>query len=104
MHRHSCSWSGGQETRGDGSESEIAAIRALLTAKARPVGWAERRQRLDEVGGIWPVAEDVRCDAADIDGVPGEWSIVPGSFDSRVVLSFMAAGPARARLSVIGGW
>ena len=73
-------------------QSEIAAIRALLTAKARPVGWAERRQRLDEVGGIWPVAEDVRCDAADIDGVPGEWSIVPGSFDSRVVLYFHGGG------------
>jgi acetyl esterase/lipase len=73
-------------------QSEIAAVRALLSAKARPVGWAERRQRLDEVGGVWPVAEDVRLDAVDVDGVPGEWSIVPGSSDARVVLFFHGGG------------
>jgi monoterpene epsilon-lactone hydrolase len=35
--------------------AEIDAIRALLGSKPRPVGWIERRQRLDEVGSIWPV-------------------------------------------------
>ncbi len=30
--------------------SEIDAIRALLGAKPRPVGWAERRARIEEVG------------------------------------------------------
>ncbi len=34
--------------------SEIDAIRALLTSKARPVGWAQRRERLDEIGSMWP--------------------------------------------------
>ena len=34
--------------------SEIEAIRALLSSKPRPAGWAERRQRLDEVGSAWP--------------------------------------------------
>jgi hypothetical protein len=33
------------------------AIRELLSSKPRPVGWAERRQQLDEVGTVWPVAE-----------------------------------------------
>lgn len=73
-------------------ESEINAIRALLTAKARPIGWAERRQRLDEIGTAWPVASDVKLDATDLDGVPGEWSIVPGSNTSRVLLFFHGGG------------
>ena len=60
-------------------QSEIDDIRTLLTSKPRPVGWAERRQRLDEVGSVWPVAEDVKLTAVDLEGVPGEWSIVPGS-------------------------
>ena len=34
--------------------SEIDAIRALLTAKARPVGWAQRRERLGGQGGPPP--------------------------------------------------
>src|SRR5205823_4395365 len=60
------------------AESEIEMVRALLSAKPRPVGWAERRQRLDEVGSVRPVASDVTLEATDLDGVPGEWSIVPG--------------------------
>jgi hypothetical protein len=36
------------------------------------VGWVERRQRLDDVGSLWPVADDVKLDAVDLDGVPGE--------------------------------
>jgi epsilon-lactone hydrolase len=72
--------------------SEIDAVRALLSSKARPVGWADRRRRLDEVGSIWPVADDVKLDAVDLDGVPGEWSIVPGSDASRVLLFFHGGG------------
>ena len=73
-------------------QSEIAAIRALLTSKPRPVGWAERRQRLDEVGSVWPVAEDVELAAVHLGGIPGEWSIVPGSDPSRVLLFFHGGG------------
>jgi monoterpene epsilon-lactone hydrolase len=74
------------------AESEIAAVRALLSAGPRPVGWAQRRARLDEVGSYWPVADDVKLDAADLDGVAGEWSIVPGSDASRVLLFFHGGG------------
>lgn len=74
------------------AHSEIDAIRTLLGSKPRPVGWAERRQRLDEVGSTWPVAPDVRCEAADCDGVPGEWSRVPDSDASRVLLYFHGGG------------
>lgn len=75
-----------------GDVSEIEAIRALLGSKPRPVGWADRRQRLDEVGSVWPVAEDVELSAVDLDGVPGEWSIAPGSDPSRVLMFFHGGG------------
>jgi epsilon-lactone hydrolase len=72
--------------------TEIDAIRSLLGSKPRPVGWSERRQRLDEVGSVWPVADDVTCEAVDCDGVPGEWSLAPGSDRSRVLLFFHGGG------------
>jgi epsilon-lactone hydrolase len=72
--------------------TEIKAIRALLAAKPRPVGWTERRQRLDEVGSVWPIADDVQLEPVDVDGVPGEWSLAPGSNPSRVLLYFHGGG------------
>ena len=74
------------------AQSEIDAIRALLSSKPRPVGWAERRERLDEVGSTWPVADDVKCEPVDCDGVPGEWSLAPTSDSSRVLLYFHGGG------------
>jgi monoterpene epsilon-lactone hydrolase len=74
------------------SASEIDAVRALLGAKPRPVGWAERRARIDEVGAVWPVADDVKLTEVDAGGVPGEWSIVPGSDKFRVLLFFHGGG------------
>ena len=71
---------------------EIAAVRALLGAKPRPVGWAERRARIEEVGSVWPVAADVTLTPVDAGGVPAEWSIVPGSDPSRVLLFFHGGG------------
>ncbi|MBI5323420.1 alpha/beta hydrolase [Bradyrhizobium sp.] len=72
--------------------SEIDAIRKLLTSKPRPVGWAERRARLDEVGSVWPVADDISCESVDCDGVRGEWSIAPGSDAAKVLLFFHGGG------------
>ena len=72
--------------------SEIDAIRALLSSKPRPVGWPERRKRLDDVGSVWPVADDVKLTTVDVNGVPGEWSIVPGSDPSRVLMFFHGGG------------
>jgi epsilon-lactone hydrolase len=74
------------------AQSEIEAIRALLSSKPRPVGWHERRKRLDEVGSVWPVADDVKLTAVDVNGVSGEWSIVPGSDPSRVLMFFHGGG------------
>ena len=71
---------------------EIAAIRKLLTSKPRPVGWDERRARLDEVGSAWPVADDVKRESVDCDGVRGEWSLAPGSNAANVLLFFHGGG------------
>ena len=74
------------------AQSEIERIRALLSSKPRPVGWLERRKRLDEVGSVWPVAKDVELAAVDVNGVAGEWSIAPGSDPSRVLMFFHGGG------------
>jgi epsilon-lactone hydrolase len=71
---------------------EIDAIRAMLAEKPRPKGWAERRTRLDEVGSIWPVAGDIRCEPVDCGGVPGEWSLAPGADPARVLMFFHGGG------------
>ena len=74
------------------AQSEIEAVRTLLSSKPRPVGWPERRRRLDDVGSVWPVADDVKLAAIDVGGVPGEYSIVPGSDTSRILLFFHGGG------------
>ena len=72
--------------------SEIDAIRALLTSKARPIGWAQRRERLDEIGSVWPIADDIKSLSVDLGGVAAEWSIAPGSETSRVLMFFHGGG------------
>ncbi|MGC2628069.1 MAG: alpha/beta hydrolase [Candidatus Udaeobacter sp.] len=73
-------------------QSEIDAIRALLRSKPRPVGWPARRKRLDEVGTVWPVADDVELTTVDVNGMPGEYSMIPGSDPSRVLMFFHGGG------------
>jgi len=72
--------------------SEIDNIRALLQSKPRPVGWAERRRRLDDIGSVWPAADDVKLETVDVNGVPGEWSIAPNSDPSHVLMFFHGGG------------
>jgi epsilon-lactone hydrolase len=72
--------------------SEIDAIRKLLGSKPRPVGWAERRARIEEVGSVWPVADDIKLETVEFDGVSAEWSIAPGSDASRVLMFFHGGG------------
>jgi epsilon-lactone hydrolase len=74
------------------AQSEIDSVRALLKSKPRPVGWAERRDRLDAIGSAWPVADDVKLEAVDVNGLPGEWSIVPSSDASRILMFFHGGG------------
>ena len=74
------------------AQGEIDLVRTLLRSKPRPVGWAARRKRLDEVGTVWPVADDVEFTAVDVNGMTGEYSIVPGSDPSRVLMFFHGGG------------
>jgi acetyl esterase/lipase len=74
------------------AQSEIDAVRALLGAKPRPAGWEERRRRIEEVGSVWPVADDVKLEAVDLDGVTAEWSIASGADPSRVLMFFHGGG------------
>lgn len=75
------------------AESEIDRIRALLVAKARPVGWAERRQRIEEIGAYWPPSPDIAFEQADLGaGVTGEFSIAPGADRSRILMFFHGGG------------
>jgi epsilon-lactone hydrolase len=74
------------------AQHEIDAIRTMLGSKPRPVGWSERRRRLDEVGAAWPVADDVKLEDVDCDGVRGEWSLAAGSDPSRVLMFFHGGG------------
>jgi len=70
----------------------IDVIRALLGSKPRPVGWAARRQRIEEVGATWLPADDIRCEMVDLGGLKGEWSLAPGSDPSRVLVYFHGGG------------
>lgn len=72
--------------------SEINAVRELLTSKPRPAGWDERRARLDEVGSVWPIADDIRCEDVVFDGLAAEWSLAPRSDKDKVLLFFHGGG------------
>lgn len=74
------------------SQSEIDAVRALLGSKPRPVGWHQRRQRIEEVGAVWPAASDIKFEEVDIAGLRGEWSTAPGADASSVLLFFHGGG------------
>ena len=74
------------------SQREIGVVRTLLKSKPRPTNWGERRQRIDEIGSTWPVADDVQLESVDVGGVPSKWSIVPGSDDARVLMFFHGGG------------
>jgi monoterpene epsilon-lactone hydrolase len=56
------------------------------------VGWQARRQRIEEVGSIWPAASDIKLEQVKIGGLPGEWSIASGSDASRALLYFHGGG------------
>ena len=87
------------------AHSEIDAIRALLGSKPRPVGWAERRQRLDEVGSTWPVADDVKMRGGRLRRRAGR--MVARARQRRVARAAVlstAAAIAPARSSATAAW
>jgi acetyl esterase/lipase len=71
---------------------EVDAIRHLLGAKPRPVGWAARRERIEEVGSHWPPDADIAFESVGIADRPAEWSLAPGSDAACVLLFFHGGG------------
>ncbi len=74
------------------ADQEIEAVRALLGAQPRPVGWTARRERLDSVGSADGVAPDVHFEPARIGACEAEWSLAPGSDATKVLLFFHGGG------------
>ncbi|MDO9712322.1 alpha/beta hydrolase [Paracraurococcus lichenis] len=73
-------------------DPEVQAIRDLLAARPRPADLAERRKRLDALGGSYPLPRDVRVEPATAHGVPAEWTEAPGADASRVLLYLHGGG------------
>ena len=69
----------------------IDAVRAALRSQPRPIGWAERRQRLDSIGAH-PVGADIELQPETVDGLAVEWSLAPGSDPTRALLFFHGGG------------
>ena len=74
------------------SDAEIAAIRAMLQSRPRPVGLAARRERLDGLGAGYRLPADVEIVSANAGGVPAEWTFTPGADRRRVILFLHGGG------------
>jgi acetyl esterase/lipase len=70
----------------------VNGVRALRGSKPWPVGWAERRARIEEVGAVWPPASDIALKAVEFGGLKCESSLAPGADPSRVLLFFHDGG------------
>lgn len=73
-------------------DGEVAALRAFLAAKPRPVGWAARRARIDEVAAADGPPRDVTFEPLTVSGMPAELSRGPGADRSRTILFFHGGG------------
>lgn len=73
-------------------DPEIQAIRDLLASRPRPAELAERRRRLDALGGSYPLPGDIRVEPTRAKDVPAEWTEAPGAEPSRVLLYLHGGG------------
>ncbi|MEO3473539.1 alpha/beta hydrolase [Roseomonas sp. CAU 1739] len=71
--------------------AEIDAVRALLGGRPRPIGWAERRSRIEEVAAADAPPAEIAFIPTTIAGIAAEWSEAPG-VDARRVLLFLHGG------------
>jgi epsilon-lactone hydrolase len=74
------------------ADAEIEVIRGLLAARPRPADLAERRRRLDALGGQYPLPGDVRVEPVVANGVAAEWTSTPAADPTRVVLFLHGGG------------
>ena len=52
--------------------TEIDDVRGLLTGLPRPVGWAERRARIEQVAAVDAPPPEIAFEPTTIAGVPAE--------------------------------
>src|SRR6476646_2648587 len=74
------------------SDPEIEALRAVLAARPRPPGGAERRQRLDAIGASDAVDPAIRLEPVQINQIEAEWATAPGADPSRAILYIHGGG------------
>jgi len=74
------------------SDREIDAVRRLIASRPRPTDVAERRKRLDALGGQYSLPADVRVEKVVANGVAAEWTETPSADSSRVVLFLHGGG------------
>ena len=74
------------------TDTEIAAVRAMLAANPRPPDLATRRKRLDGLSALYELPADVRITAEDANGVAAEWTDTPAADRSRVILFLHGGG------------
>ena len=53
---------------------------------------AEMRRNIEALGGMFPLAADVRCEKISANGVPAEWVALPGAAADRAVLYLHGGG------------
>lgn len=73
-------------------DPEVQVIRDLLASRPRPAELAERRRRLDALGGSYPLPADIRVEPTQANGVPAEWTEAPGADPSRALLYLHGGG------------
>jgi monoterpene epsilon-lactone hydrolase len=73
-------------------DPDIEVIRAQLAAAPRPADLAERRGRLDALGGRYTVPAEATVEPVSANGVDAEWTITPGADPSRVLMFLHGGG------------
>ena len=74
------------------SDREIAAIRTMIAARPRADDIGQRRRDIDARGKQFPVAADVKVEAADANGVKAEWTTTPDADQGKAVLYLHGGG------------
>ena len=83
-------------------ETLMRMLREQPLSDAEPT-FEELRQRMDQMTGILPLAEDMQLEAIQVAGVPCEWTSVPGVRDDQVLLYLHGGGYAIGSVSTHRG-
>lgn len=92
---------------GAGMAEGIAALRALIAEKPRPVGWPARRARMDEICSVDGDPEGVDFSPIRIGACAAEWSQSADARADRAVLYLhgggYCSGSLRSHRTIAGG-